>query len=135
MLITQALSRSAITSFYNSLGRNRSRQSGYDQEAQPAIMRLLHTTTLKLHEFFGSQIPYYAILSRRWGIEEVTLQDLQQERESSMAGWQKVVGCCAQARKDGWEYAVSTLDFSHVNLSICVDQHKLIDTSGLTPAI
>jgi hypothetical protein len=70
-------------------------------------MRLLHTTTLKLHEFFGSEIPYYAILSHRWGDDEVTFQDLQQEKAATMTGWAKIVGCCTQARKEGWEYAVS----------------------------
>lgn len=74
-------------------------------------MRLLDTTTLKLHEFFGSEIPYYAILSHRWGDQEVTFQDLQQGRGPSMAGWAKIAGCCAQARKEGWVYAVSFLDF------------------------
>ncbi|KAH8799976.1 hypothetical protein F5882DRAFT_435638 [Hyaloscypha sp. PMI_1271] len=73
-------------------------------------MRLLNTTTLKLHEFFGSEIPYYAILSHRWGADEVTFQDLQQGRGPTMAGWAKIVGCSSQARKEGWEYAVSILD-------------------------
>jgi hypothetical protein len=72
-------------------------------------MRLLNTTTLKLHEFFGSEIPYYAILSHRWGADEVTFQDLQQGRGPTMAGWAKIVGCSSQARKEGWEYAVSIL--------------------------
>lgn len=78
--------------------------------ASSPIMRLLHTTTFKLHEFFGNQIPYYAILSHRWGIDEVTFQDLQQGGGRSMAGWAKIAGCCAQARKEGWKYAVSSLD-------------------------
>lgn len=40
-------------------------------------MRLLNTTSLTLHEFFGNSIPSYAILSHRWEDEEVTFQDLQ----------------------------------------------------------
>jgi hypothetical protein len=71
-----------------------------------SIMRLLNTTTIKLHEFFGTDIPYYAILSHRWGIDEVTFQDMQHGRGPEMAGWAKIAGCCAQALKEGWEYAV-----------------------------
>jgi hypothetical protein len=40
-------------------------------------MRLLNSTTIKLHEFIGSQIPPYAILSHTWDEEEVSFQDLQ----------------------------------------------------------
>ncbi|KAE9380043.1 HET-domain-containing protein [Stipitochalara longipes BDJ] len=68
-------------------------------------MRLLNTTTLTFHEFLGNEIPYYAILSHRWGLDEVTFQDLQNNRENmKTVGWEKVIGCCAQARKEGWDY-------------------------------
>jgi hypothetical protein len=40
-------------------------------------MRLLDTTTLTIHEFFGNSIPDYIIVSYRWENEEVTFQDLQ----------------------------------------------------------
>lgn len=69
-------------------------------------MRLLHTTTLELHEFFGSQIPYYAILSHRWGDGEVTFQDMKDPGRVKMNGWSKITGCCVQARSDEWQYAV-----------------------------
>jgi hypothetical protein len=94
----------------------RENKQGYDQlrprsiVASSPTMRLLHTMTFKLHEFLGSQIPYYAILSHRWGIDEVTFQDLQQGQRLSMAGWAKIAGCCAQARGEGWKYAVCFLD-------------------------
>jgi len=51
--------------------------------------------------------PYYAILSHRWEDGEVTLQDLRHGRAPDMAGYLKIVKCCEQAAKDGWEYAVS----------------------------
>jgi hypothetical protein len=69
-------------------------------------MRLLNTTSLELKEFFGSQIPYYAILSHRLGDGEVTFQDLKSDRRVEMEGWSRISGCCAQARSEGWEYAV-----------------------------
>jgi hypothetical protein len=73
-------------------------------------MRLMDTTTFKLEEFFGSQIPYYAILSHRWEDEEVTFQNLQMESRIRMKGWRKILCACAQAVSDGWEYIVSISD-------------------------
>jgi hypothetical protein len=49
-------------------------------------MRLLDTATLKLSEFYGDRIPGYAILSHRWENEEVSFQDLEQERGPELAG-------------------------------------------------
>ena len=70
-------------------------------------MRLLNTLTLDLHEFFGSQIPPYAILTHRWEDAEVTFQDLQSGTQHEMKGWSKVTRCCAKAAADGWKYVVS----------------------------
>lgn len=67
-------------------------------------MRLLHTSTLKLHEFYDAQIPSYVILSHTWGNEEVTLQDLEKEESKSWAGYAKITSCCALARSSGWEW-------------------------------
>jgi hypothetical protein len=70
-------------------------------------MRLLKTDTIELHEYFDSQIPPYAILSHRWEDGEVTLQKLQSREGPQMPGYQKIVKCCAQAVRDGWDYVVS----------------------------
>ncbi|KAF6812002.1 Vegetative incompatibility protein HET-E-1-like protein 2 [Colletotrichum plurivorum] len=54
-------------------------------------MRLINTATLALEEFFGDNIPPYAILSHVWGPEEVTFQDwhdLAKAREKQ--GFQKI---------------------------------------------
>jgi hypothetical protein len=69
-------------------------------------MRLLHTEKLVLDEFFGSSIPLYAILSHRWESEEVTFQDFNSSRGPLMRGWSKIVGCCLQAREDGFKWVV-----------------------------
>jgi hypothetical protein len=72
-------------------------------------MRLLNAKTLKLHSFFGRDIPPYAILSHRWGESEVMFQDLEHERGVDVARADpKIFGCCTQALKDGWGYVVST---------------------------
>ncbi|PMD38523.1 hypothetical protein L207DRAFT_492374 [Hyaloscypha variabilis F] len=67
-------------------------------------MRLLNTTTFELEKFFGSSIPPYSILSHVQGSSEVTFQDLLNGRGPTKEGWGKILGCCAQARKDGWKY-------------------------------
>jgi hypothetical protein len=67
-------------------------------------MRLLNTSTLKVEEFTGNDIPGYAILSHRWEDEEMTLQDLRDGKAGKIAGYSKVTGCCKQAASDGWKW-------------------------------
>jgi hypothetical protein len=74
-------------------------------------MRLINTTRITLHEFFGNSMPLYAILSHRWEGAEVTFQDMNNGKAVQMKGYAKVLGCCAQARKDGFEYAVRFKSF------------------------
>lgn len=69
-------------------------------------MRLINTTTVQLHEFFDDQIPLYAILSHRWEGAEVTFQDLCSGKAVDIRGYGKILGCCAQAREDGFEFVV-----------------------------
>jgi hypothetical protein len=70
-------------------------------------MRLLNTTTGRLEEFIGDNIPRYAILSHRWEDEEVTFKDLenlQDGGECKKKGSSKIQGCCNQAVADGYEW-------------------------------
>ncbi|CZR54938.1 uncharacterized protein PAC_04823 [Phialocephala subalpina] len=86
-------------------------------------MRLLHTTTLKMEEFFASdaipnfvtkqlgdsddrKIPEYAILSHVWGPEEISFQDITGDRTlaKKREGFPKLRDSCKQARRDGYEY-------------------------------
>jgi hypothetical protein len=82
-------------------------------------MRLLNTATIQLDEFFDDHIPLYVILSHRWEGAEVTFQDLKEGRVNKK-GYEKILGCCAQARKDGYEFAVRAVPpvfaFSNSNL-------------------
>jgi hypothetical protein len=71
-------------------------------------MRLINASTLALHDFFGADIPHYAILSHRWETDEVTFQDFRDGKGPQMVAWGKVSGCCARAALDGWDYVVST---------------------------
>lgn len=70
-------------------------------------MRLLHTSTIKLSEFYDDEIPRYAILSHTWGKEEVSLHDLQNQKVARLnrfEGYQKIKACCALAAESGYEY-------------------------------
>jgi hypothetical protein len=57
-----------------------------------------------LSEFFEADIPSYAILSHRWGAQEVTLQNLADGTGKGMAGYGKIQFCREQARRDGLQY-------------------------------
>jgi hypothetical protein len=72
-------------------------------------MRLIHATTLKIHEFLNeAQIPPFAILSHTWEEEECTLQQMQDPVASLVSqrrGYKKIQLCCKQALKDGYVWA------------------------------
>ena len=71
-------------------------------------MRLLaynNDGEFSLTQFFGDDIPdQYAILSHRWGPEEVTVADLTDGTGKGMAGYSKIRFCGEQARRDGLQY-------------------------------
>lgn len=69
-------------------------------------MRLINTETLKLDQFFDSQIPEYAILSHTWERDELTYQDMQKlvPHIQQKAGYMKAVDCCKLARAQGYKY-------------------------------
>jgi hypothetical protein len=89
-------------------------------------MRLINTRTLEFSEFFGSDIPRYAILSHTWGPEEVTYRDWLSRDESCLAkdGYRKIEGAANQALKDG-------LDWLWVDTN-CIDKSS---SAELTEAI
>ncbi|KAK0611996.1 heterokaryon incompatibility protein-domain-containing protein [Immersiella caudata] len=66
-------------------------------------MRLINTTTLKLHEFYGT-VPQYAILSHTWGDEEVTLEEFTRDPTGSSAGHKKIQAASRQARNDNLDF-------------------------------
>ncbi|KAF7502245.1 hypothetical protein GJ744_006300 [Endocarpon pusillum] len=70
-------------------------------------MRLLHVTKLKLKEFFDENVPPYAILSHRWGPDEVSYQDFMGGFKQDGAGYKKIEKCCAYAATN-----IKTIDLS-----------------------
>ena len=61
-------------------------------------MRLLHTKTYELKEFFEDQIPEYVILSHRWGEDEVSFKEFRKGLKKASTGYMKIMQCCAFAR-------------------------------------
>ena len=69
-------------------------------------MHLIDTSTLKLREFEGDDIPDYAILSHRWGDEEVSYKAMQDGSAETLHGWTKIVSVCrlAKAQRLRWAW-------------------------------
>jgi hypothetical protein len=76
-------------------------------------MRLLHSTEWRFQEFFDDEIPRYAILSHRWGPDEVSYQSLQSaireveaggEPKLSGGGFLKIQNCRQQAGMGQYEW-------------------------------
>ncbi|KAI4695376.1 uncharacterized protein J4E84_002002 [Alternaria hordeiaustralica] len=88
-------------------------------------MRLLRAADMTFHEFEGSSIPPYAILSHRWEGEEVTYQEMSDRATAKekgvrstkdqelkiraaatkrKSGFKKIRQCCEQALEDMIEY-------------------------------
>lgn len=70
-------------------------------------MRLINIQTLELEEFFESEIPPYAILSHRWGSDELNFKEVLKKRvEPSKKGWKKLVNAA--------EIAAANYDLSYL---------------------
>ncbi|KAI2613364.1 heterokaryon incompatibility protein-domain-containing protein [Hypoxylon sp. NC1633] len=74
---------------------------------QDLTMRLIDVNTLEMREFFGRNIPPYAILSHTWGAEEVNFKEWKHRDNPSIQrkeGYAKILGACRRARAGGLEY-------------------------------
>ena len=67
-------------------------------------MRLLHTETLRLRQFDEEPFPEYAILSHRWGDQEISFQELETGLGTEKQGYRKVETFCTQAKQRGFEW-------------------------------
>ena len=86
-------------------------------------MRLLECDgrgDVTLTKNFDENIPPYAILSHTWGAddEEVTFKDLENGPDKVKAGYDKILFCGEQARRDGLQYFwVDTCCIDKANLT------------------
>ena len=67
-------------------------------------MRLLNTKSHTFKELFDRHIPTYAILSHRWGDDEITFQEFRKGRNRDTQGYAKVKRFCALAEEEGFEW-------------------------------
>jgi hypothetical protein len=67
-------------------------------------MRLLDTSTIQLHEFFGSNISPYSILSHRWEDGEISFKEVTKNRNLEKPGWTKVRKACGLAKDRGQQW-------------------------------
>ena len=68
-------------------------------------MHLINTSTFELCEFEGDETPDYAILSHRWGHEEVSYQAMQDGSGRSLQGWAKIENVCRLANSQDLRFA------------------------------
>lgn len=67
-------------------------------------MRLLNVDTLKIQEFFSGSIPVYAILSHTWAADELSFSDVVNGLGTAKKGYEKLLYCSQQDKKDGVQY-------------------------------
>jgi Heterokaryon incompatibility protein (HET) len=72
-------------------------------------MRLLeykNDNDITLSEYYGSEVPPYAVLSHRWGrdSEEVTFRNLEDGSGKNKAGYKNILFCGRQAARDGLRF-------------------------------
>jgi hypothetical protein len=86
-------------------------------------MRLLNTTTLEFEEFVGRPTEEYAILSHRWGDEEVSFKEYRKSRETlkHRAGYKKITQFCEISKQRG--YRLAWID------TCCIDKRSSAELS------
>jgi hypothetical protein len=67
-------------------------------------MRLINTKTLEFEEL-DEQSEYYAILSHRWGENEISYSDYLDEKQHAGPGYAKIVNFCRLAKENGFKWA------------------------------
>jgi hypothetical protein len=70
------------------------------------LLRLEGDDSLRLVDFFSSDIPPYAILSHTWEADqdEVIFRDLIEGTGKDKSGYRKLALCREQAAKDNFKY-------------------------------
>lgn len=82
-------------------------------------MRLINVTNFTLAEFFGENIPPYAILSHRWQEDELTFQDIEAGTQTKRLGYGKVRDACRVAADHGFGWLWSD--------TCCIDKHNSVE--------
>jgi hypothetical protein len=70
-----------------------------------ASMRLINAKTLRFQDFFGGDMPPYAIPSHTWETDEVTFQDMASPYLPPKSGYTKITETCRLALEMDIEHA------------------------------
>ncbi|THU90968.1 HET-domain-containing protein [Dendrothele bispora CBS 962.96] len=99
-------SKMATKSYLARVVHNLFRPGSYLQDIEVCPRRLINTHSLKLVDFREREIPHYAIISHRWGNEEVGLQEFRRPTRQTKRklGYRKIFNACEQARLDNLDY-------------------------------
>lgn len=101
-------------------------------------MRLLNVRTLEFEEFFGSDVPVYAILSHRWlpAAQESSYKDFRKGHGKNLASHRKVVKCCDFVKtRDfiAWNEATGDNEIMPIEWvwidTICIDKRSSAELS------
>ena len=90
-------------------------------------MRLLNTKTKQFAEFHVSDIPHYAILSHRWGGDEVSYSDFVACQKKDTAGYAKIIEACDLAA-DYYDYDWIWIDTCCINKDSSTEVSEAINT-------
>lgn len=76
----------------------------FSSNTQDDMIRLIDTSNLTFQEFENPAVPRYAIVSHRWGQDEVSHQDFLDGKKRESYGWTKIIKACeiARAHELGW---------------------------------
>ena len=93
-------------------------------------MRLINVDTLKIHDFIGSRTPKYAILSHRWGEEELSYQDYQDPTKRKGNGYQKIADFCRLLQETDHlrNHEGSVIEWAWVD-TCCIDKRSSAELS------
>lgn len=71
------------------------------------LLKYADNGAMELTEYLISddQIPPYAILSHTWLDQEVTYDDIVKSSGTTKHGYEKIVFCMEQAKRDGLQYS------------------------------
>lgn len=99
-------------------------------------MRLLHSTSLELCDFFEQDVPSYAIISHRWTKEEISYEDFIQAQRNALLGqwtrygWTKISKAFEIARSEGIEWTwIDTICMAFLGIGGSLDLFSIALTS------
>ena len=103
-------------------------------------MRLIDTTTLQFEDVQFEDHMHtwekYAILSHRWGDDEVSHQDYLDKKKHTGSGYAKIINFCRLAKQNGLDWAwVRLLAINLINIDQVEAPSRYFVGNALWPAL